>query len=33
VLDGPDDRPGGHFAMLVDPSAVANDLEGLLSRL
>jgi hypothetical protein len=33
VLDGPDDRPGGHFAMLVDPSAVADDLEGLLSRL
>jgi pimeloyl-ACP methyl ester carboxylesterase len=33
VLDGPDDRPGGHFAMLVDPSAVADDLESLLTIL
>lgn len=33
VLDGPDDRPGGHFAMLVDPDAVADDLQTLLSRL
>ena len=27
VLEGPDDRPGGHFAALVDPGAVADDLE------
>jgi pimeloyl-ACP methyl ester carboxylesterase len=30
---GADDRPGGHFAMLVDPDAVADDLEELLRRL
>ena len=30
---GPDDRPGGHFAMLADPAAVASDLETLLTRL
>ena len=30
---GPDDRPGGHFAALVDPGAVADDLEALLARL
>ncbi len=30
---GPDDRPGGHFAMLVDPAAVAADLETLLRLL
>jgi pimeloyl-ACP methyl ester carboxylesterase len=30
---GPDDRPGGHFAMLVDPPAVADDLEALLAQL
>ena len=30
---GPDDRPGGHFAALVDPEAVADDLEVLLARL
>ncbi len=30
---GPDDRPGGHFAMLVDPVAVADDLETLLGLL
>ncbi len=33
VLLGPDDRPGGHFAMLVDPESVADDLETLVSRL
>jgi hypothetical protein len=33
VLDGPDDRPGGHFAALVDPGAVADDLEELLARM
>jgi hypothetical protein len=33
VLDGPDDRPGGHFAALVDPAAVADDLEDLLGRM
>jgi pimeloyl-ACP methyl ester carboxylesterase len=33
VLDGPDDRPGGHFAMLVDAAAVADDLESLLAQL
>ena len=33
VLDGPDDRPGGHFAALVDPGAVADDLEALLARM
>lgn len=33
VLDGPDDRPGGHFAALVDPDSVADDLEGLLARM
>jgi pimeloyl-ACP methyl ester carboxylesterase len=30
---GPDDRPGGHFAMLVDPAAVADDLGALLGQL
>ena len=30
---GPDDRPGGHFAMLVEPDAVADDLETLLGLL
>jgi pimeloyl-ACP methyl ester carboxylesterase len=30
---GPDDRPGGHFAMLVDPVAVADDLDALLAQL
>ena len=30
---GPDDRPGGHFAALVDPDAVADDLETLLALL
>ncbi len=30
---GPDDRPGGHFGMLVDPAAVADDLETLLGLL
>jgi hypothetical protein len=30
---GPDDRPGGHFAMLVDPVAVADDLDTVLARL
>lgn len=30
---GTDDRPGGHFAMLADPAAVADDLESLLGRL
>ena len=30
---GPDDRPGGHFAALVDPDAVADDLEALLARM
>jgi pimeloyl-ACP methyl ester carboxylesterase len=30
---GPDDRPGGHFAMLVDPASVATDLESLLTLL
>jgi len=33
VLAGPDDRPGGHFAALVDPGAVADDLEDLLARM
>lgn len=33
VLDGPDDRPGGHFAALVDPTSVADDLEDLLARM
>jgi hypothetical protein len=33
VLDGPDDRPGGHFAALVDPASVADDLEDLLARM
>ena len=33
VVNGPDDRPGGHFAMLVDPQAVADDLEMLLQSL
>lgn len=33
VVDGPDDRPGGHFAMLVDPESVADDLLALLDRL
>ena len=33
VLLGPDDRPGGHFAMLVDPESVADDLETLVGRL
>ncbi len=33
VLEGPDDRPGGHFAALVDPGAVADDLEALLARM
>jgi pimeloyl-ACP methyl ester carboxylesterase len=30
---GPDDRPGGHFAMLADPAAVADDLETLVAQL
>jgi pimeloyl-ACP methyl ester carboxylesterase len=30
---GPDDRPGGHFAMLADPAAVATDLETLLALI
>lgn len=33
VLEGPDDRAGGHFAALVDPGAVADDLEVLLARM
>ena len=33
VLEGPDDRPGGHFAALVQPDAVADDLEDLLARM
>lgn len=33
VVNGPDERPGGHFAMLVDPEAVASDLETVLHRL
>lgn len=33
VVDGPNDRPGGHFAMLVDPAPVADDLLSLLDRL
>ena len=33
VLEGPDDRPGGHFAALVDAGAVADDLEELLARM
>jgi pimeloyl-ACP methyl ester carboxylesterase len=33
VIDGPDDRPGGHFAALVDPAGVADDLVELLGRL
>jgi hypothetical protein len=33
VLEGPDDRPGGHFAALVDPAAVADDLEDLFARM
>jgi hypothetical protein len=30
---GADDRPGGHFAMLADPQAVADDLLELLALL
>ena len=33
VVDRPDDRPGGHFAMLVDPESVADDLDTLLVQL
>lgn len=33
VLEGADDRAGGHFAALVDPGAVADDLEVLLARM
>lgn len=33
VLGRADDRPGGHFAALVDPGAVADDLETLLAHL
>ena len=33
VLVGPDDRPGGHFAMLVDPESVAEDLDTLLAQM
>jgi pimeloyl-ACP methyl ester carboxylesterase len=33
VLQGPDDRPGGLFAALVEPDAVADDLEDLLARM
>jgi pimeloyl-ACP methyl ester carboxylesterase len=33
VLEGPDDRAGGHFAALVDPGAVADDIEVLLARM
>jgi hypothetical protein len=33
VLAQADDRPGGHFAALVDPGALADDLETLLGRL
>jgi pimeloyl-ACP methyl ester carboxylesterase len=33
VVDGPDDRPGGHFAFLVDPDQVADDLMDLLSAM
>ena len=33
VRGRPDDRPGGHFAALVEPAAVADDLEALLSQL
>jgi pimeloyl-ACP methyl ester carboxylesterase len=33
VLGRADDRPGGHFAALVDPGALADDLEELLVRL
>jgi hypothetical protein len=33
VLARADDRPGGHFAALVDPGALADDLETLLGRL
>lgn len=32
VVHGHDDRPGGHFAFLVDPAAVADDLLGLIAR-
>lgn len=30
VIEGPAGRPGGHFAALVDPASVADDLEVLL---
>ncbi len=33
VLGRGDDRPGGHFAALVDPAALADDLETLLAQL
>lgn len=33
VVEGPRDRPGGHFAMLADPASVADDLLELLARL
>jgi len=33
VLDGPDTRPGGHFAAVAAPSSVAHDLDALLARL
>lgn len=33
VLAPADDRPGGHFAALVDPHAMADDLETLLAHL
>ena len=33
VLEGPDNRPGGHFAMVVDPEPVADDLETLVATM
>jgi pimeloyl-ACP methyl ester carboxylesterase len=33
VHDGAPERPGGHFAALVDPDAVADDLAELLGRM
>ncbi len=33
VVDGPDSRPGGHFAAVAEPAAVADDLERLLTHL
>jgi hypothetical protein len=33
VVDGPETRPGGHFAAVAEPAAVADDLERLLTHL